>query len=677
LADFAFFFLLMSRPDPEVDVAFLLIDQRRTGQIQLDDLRKFIAPIDPSLDFSSDFFRRYFGSTGDLSIRQQDFSQFLVDLQREMGKQAFIRAVEERGVDGYLDPAEFVSVIQRSCGWRLPQGVADRLMSIYCHSPTEAGEATAVVAVRAGALKGASVKEVVKSTEASVLADMEQREKNLGMRYFGFGDFLAFQEVLSMLPGIINLIDRAQEIKQGPVSPDDFKVANRVLGLGGRLSRRQVDIVFTLFDLDRDGFVSHEDTVSVCGGDFAQRLVAVRGRNGLLTFAPPPEFRPHDSDESGAPLVAVASRVQLFSLTAIAGALGVITLSPLELIKTRLMNQRITKQGGRLYTNSLDCLRQVLRSEGIFGLYRGLVPQMLGVAPEKAIKLQANNLLRQVFTTDESGQQGAINLPLEIVAGAGAGACQLLVTNPMEIVKTRLILQGETTQLLIRRGLKPPPSQTFRDIVRDLGFPGLYRGALACLLRDIPFSAIYFPVYALCKNHLANRHDEASGLIHKASLSDLLLAGTLAGVPAALLTTPCDVIRLRLQAVPRPGEASYTGIRDCASKIYVGEGPSGFFRGAAARVLRIAPQFGISLLAYEQITQGFGFHQAANPPTNAPVDPRDYRTAFPASALRPKTDTIDSWMRNFGVHHQPSAPPGAMSQARKPRIDGGGERPGT
>jgi hypothetical protein len=132
-----------------------------------------------------------------------------------------------------------------------------------------------------------------------------------------------------------------------------------------------------------------------------------------------------------------------------------------------------------------------------------------------------------------------------------------------------------------------------------------------------------------------------------------------------------------LQAVPRPGEASYTGIRDCASKIYVGEGPSGFFRGAAARVLRIAPQFGISLLAYEQITQGFGFHQAANPPTNAPVDPRDYRTAFPASALRPKTDTIDSWMRNFGVHHQPSAPPGAMSQARKPRIDGGGERPGT
>lgn len=35
-------------------------------------------------------------------------------------------------------------------------------------------------------------------------------------------------------------------------------------------------------------------------------------------------------------------------------------------------------------------------------------------------------------------------------------------------------------------------------IVRQLGLVGLYKGASACLLRDIPFSAIYFPVY----NHM-------------------------------------------------------------------------------------------------------------------------------------------------------------------------------
>jgi solute carrier family 25 aspartate/glutamate transporter 12/13 len=37
------------------------------------------------------------------------------------------------------------------------------------------------------------------------------------------------------------------------------------------------------------------------------------------------------------------------------------------------------------------------------------------------------------------------------------------------------------------------------QIVRELGFAGLYKGAGACLLRDIPFSAIYFPTYAKMK----------------------------------------------------------------------------------------------------------------------------------------------------------------------------------
>lgn len=380
----------------------------------------------------------------------------------------------------------------------------------------------------------------------------------------------------------------------------------------------------------------------MCGVDFAQRLVPVKGRLGQLTFAPPPQYKEKDETEHES----AAAHVQHFSLSFFAGALGVVALHPLEIIKTRLMNQRILLDGtGRLYAHSFDCLKQVLRAEGFRGLFRGLSPQLIGVAPEKAIKLQVNDLLKQAFSAGEPNGKPKMNLPLEILAGACAGACQLLVTNPMEIAKTRLILQGETVQLLEKKGIPAPAPQTFRGVVRDLGFPGIYRGATACLLRDIPFSAIYFPVYAECKNYLAERHEGS----YKASLSDLLLAGTLAGVPAALFTTPCDVIRLRLHSVPRPGETAYTGIRDCATQIYTKEGIEGFFRGAAARVTRIAPQFGIALLAYEQVTQWLGFSAADSPPTNAPVDPRDYRTAFPATSIRPKTDDIDSWMRSFGM----------------------------
>ena len=318
------------------------------------------------------------------------------------------------------------------------------------------------------------------------------------------------------------------------------------------------------------------------------------------------------------------------------------------------MNQRITKEGGRLYANSFECMAITVRAGGFAGLYRGLTPQLLGVVPEKAIKLQVNDLLRLAFSSndDATGQQ-QINLSLEVLAGACAGACQLLATNPMEIAKTRLILQDETAELLKKRGFTPPQSKSFSDVVKELGFPGVYRGASACLARDVPFSAIYFPAYAALKDFLSKRHHDSPDTTGKASLNDLLVAGTTAAVPAALVTTPFDVMRVRIQAIPRPGEPTYDGIRDCATKIYEAEGVNGFFRGSMARILRIAPQFGISLVAYEQMTEWFGMNNSSTithrPATNAPIDPRDYRTAFPAASLTPKTKEIDSMMRNFGV----------------------------
>ena len=61
---------------------------------------------------------------------------------------------------------------------------------------------------------------------------------------------------------------------------------------------------------------------------------------------------------------------------------------PIDLVKTRMQNQRSGSLVGELmYKNSWDCFRKVIRYEGVSGLYRGLVPQLCGVAPEKAIKL--------------------------------------------------------------------------------------------------------------------------------------------------------------------------------------------------------------------------------------------------------------------------------------------------
>lgn len=672
LTDFCLFHLLMARPDPEVDIAFLLMDRRKAGSINVHDFQTYVANI-PYFDMQSEFVQRHFGPQGNRTIRTHQFSQFLVDLQREMGRQAFLHQLETKGTpEGFLPPHEFVQVLKTACGWRLPDGVAERLECMYCKGPIQSAESTAIQSVRAGTIKGDSPQQVTDYSTKSVLRDLEWREKNLGTRYFAYVDFLAFQEVLGHLPGICNLIDRACDIKKGPVSADDFKVANRVFGLGGRLSRKQVDIIFQLFDLDRDGFVSAEDAASVVGLEFAYRLEAVAGRQGKFTFAPPPDLRRTDdddddedaSDDSAFPKPGdlISKLVQYstqFLMASIAGGIGILSVYPLDLVKTRMMNQRIGADGSRMYLQSFDCLRKTVQYEGFMGLYRGLLPPLLAVGPEKAIKFAVNDLLRGLATNKERDQSHWF---LEIVSGGCAGACQLLVTNPLELIKIRMQMHGETARLCELQGLAKPKIKSFSQVAAELGMSGLYRGAAACLLRDIPFGAIYFPAYAACKDYLVNRE----GGPGSASASTILMAGTMAGIPASLFTTPADMVKTRLQVLPRQGEIMYSGIGDCFRKVYQTEGPTAFFKGSLFRVGRIAPQFGISLLCYEYLTQSIGM-PASLPPTNAPIDPRDYRTAFPTHAIGTKTDDIDNLVKNMGFQSRAFKAPTPVQEKTDPK----------
>jgi len=110
----------------------------------------------------------------------------------------------------------------------------------------------------------------------------------------------------------------------------------------------------------------------------------------------------------------------------------------------------------------------------------------------------------------------------------------------------------------------------------------------------VPFSAIYFPTY----NHL-KRDFFGESPQKKLGIVQLLTAGAIAGMPAAYLTTPADVIKTRLQVEARKGEAGYTSLRHCAATILKEEGFRAFFKGGPARILRSSPQFGFTLAGYE------------------------------------------------------------------------------
>lgn len=120
-------------------------------------------------------------------------------------------------------------------------------------------------------------------------------------------------------------------------------------------------------------------------------------------------------EERGA-FVEILESLYRFSLGSVAGAAGATVVYPIDLVKTRMQNQRSGSYVGELmYRNSIDCVKKVIRYEGFGGLYRGLLPQLVGVCPEKAIKLTMNDLVRDRFLN--YNKSGRIETWQEIFAG--------------------------------------------------------------------------------------------------------------------------------------------------------------------------------------------------------------------------------------------------------------------
>ncbi|GMM34810.1 citrin [Saccharomycopsis crataegensis] len=298
-----------------------------------------------------------------------------------------------------------------------------------------------------------------------------------------------------------------------------------------------------------------------------------------------------------------------FSLGAVSGAIGATIVYPIDMVKTRMQAQCSTAyvNAKQLYTSSFDCLGKIFAREGPSKLYSGLLPQLVGVAPEKAIKLFMNDLVRGIYKDEKTGE---IGLPYEILAGMSAGCSQVVCTNPLEIVKIRLQIQGQMIGKLNSQGAIIVRKSAL-EIVRELGVGGLYKGASACLLRDVPFSAIYFPTYAHLKKYFIESNNSrgvvADGNHENINTWQLLSAGAIAGMPAAFLTTPCDVIKTRLQMERNQGDIQYRNILDATRKIYSREGARAFFKGGPARVFRSSPQFGFTLASYELLKRALPF----------------------------------------------------------------------
>ncbi|CAF0835217.1 unnamed protein product [Adineta steineri] len=265
----------------------------------------------------------------------------------------------------------------------------------------------------------------------------------------------------------------------------------------------------------------------------------------------------------------------------IAGIVGVICVFPLDLVKTRMQNQSKAVGQPPAYKNILDCAFKTFRGEGFRGMYSGSAVNILLITPEKAIKLVANDAFRQLLKTKD----GSLPMHRQILAGAGAGTCQIVVTTPMELLKI---------QRQMAKSKNSPTSLNSRQLAmqlyREKGIRGLYQGVGATFTRDVVFSMMYFPLFAYF-----NDKGKAPGS-NQVPFYHSFASGIGAGAISAFLATPLDVIKTRLQTLENKNR--YSGFIDCTTKIMSEEGASAFFKGSLLRVMVIAPLFGIAQMVY-------------------------------------------------------------------------------
>ncbi|XP_070985519.1 mitochondrial glutamate carrier 1-like [Oncorhynchus clarkii lewisi] len=148
---------------------------------------------------------------------------------------------------------------------------------------------------------------------------------------------------------------------------------------------------------------------------------------------------------------------------------------------------RVADSGGA--QRGSHCLIKTIRSEGYFGMYRGIAVNLTLVTPEKDIKLAAIDFLRQHLSKD--GQK--LTLLREMLVGCGAGLVQVIITTPMEMLKIQLQDAGGSEEADVPGCSWAPGgpvelrSHTAMQLTRKLlwsqGIAGLYKGLGATLLR--------------------------------------------------------------------------------------------------------------------------------------------------------------------------------------------------
>uniref|UniRef100_A0A7E4UN84 Solute carrier family 25 member 40 n=1 Tax=Panagrellus redivivus TaxID=6233 RepID=A0A7E4UN84_PANRE len=248
------------------------------------------------------------------------------------------------------------------------------------------------------------------------------------------------------------------------------------------------------------------------------------------------------------------------------------------------------------FTGTIDAFVKIARNEGVRSLWSGLSPTIVSAIPATVFYFTIyDNLLHTM--RNKYGDRAYVPL----FVGAIARAIAVTVVSPIEMIRTKM-----QSEALSYREIGNALVKT----IRNDGYIALWRGLGPTILRDIPFSALYWTTFEALKKEFMRYFNR-----DRTDFAISFTCGAISGTVAAVVTLPFDVIKTHRQITlgeVQTKEASSLRkqfqeratlplMRELARK----QGYRALFAGLTPRVAKIAPACATMIASYDYLKNVF------------------------------------------------------------------------
>jgi len=265
-------------------------------------------------------------------------------------------------------------------------------------------------------------------------------------------------------------------------------------------------------------------------------------------------------------------------IQAVSGATGSVTAQLLTMPLTTSFTRAQLEDGERGHSGPLGTIIRIFKEEGIQGVYKGGSSTCFCIAVSNFVYFYSFHALKTTRKKDQS--------PLsDLFFACVAGCLNVLITNPLWVVNSRLRMAGVNEDSVSYRGQLDGLVRIFKEE----GIPALWNGTKASLML-VSNPALKFTAYEFFKRRLIG---VGSGQL---TAKRAFAIGALATAVATIITYPLQMVQAKSR-----NSKEQLALSEFAVQILRKNGIAGFFHGLDSKLLQAMLASGFMFLAYEKI----------------------------------------------------------------------------